>query len=275
MILLGSDHNAIDLKAELAQFLTEQGLECIDLGPHTQTTVDYNVIAQQVAHARRKGDLAILMCGTGVGMSIAANKVPGARAALVHNHMSALKSREHNDSNILCLGSWINSNGVNIALASEWLESKFGEGRHVRRVELIAPEPRNKIVFTNGVFDILHEGHIQMLMWAKSLGERLVVAINSDASTKKLKGPERPINSQENRRSVLSAMRCVDEVLIFDEINPYNLIQTLSPQIVVRGGDFTADEVRIRDGISAEIEVKIFPKVEGFSTTRVIDKARA
>jgi len=275
VILLGSDHNGVALKAELARFLTEQGLECIDFGPHTQTTVDYNTIAQQVARARRKGDLAILMCGTGVGMSIAANKVPGARAALVHNHMSALKSREHNDSNILCLGSWINSTGVNVALASEWLSSKFGEGRHVRRVELIAPEPHGKIVFTNGVFDIVHRGHIAMLEWARSLGDRLVVGINSDASAKAIKGPSRPLNSQEDRKAVLSSFKFVDEVLIFDEINPYSLIQTLSPQIVVRGGDFTADEVRIRDGISVGIEVKIFPKVEGFSTTRVIEKARA
>lgn len=282
MILLASDHNAVPLKAAMAEALTEQGISWLDFGPMTPTTTDYNTIAQQVANAltirrmtQHTNDYAILMCGTGVGMSIAANKVPGARCALVHNHQSALKSREHNDANILALGSWINSDGVNIALATEWLNAKFGEGRHVRRVELIAPQPQGKIVFANGVFDILHRGHIQMLMWAKSLGERLIVAINSDASTKYNKGSSRPINSQEDRRAVLSALSCVDEVLIFDQPSPMILIDTLHPHVVVRGGDFTADEVRSRDHIPADIEIKIFPKVESYSTTATIEKAKS
>lgn len=282
MILLGSDHNGVGLKSALASALTEQGIPWIDFGPMKPVTTDYTQIADQVANAlvvRRQvfhtNDCAILCCGTGMGMSIVSNRVPGARAALVHNQMSAIKSREHNDTNILCLGAWITHDAVNVALAMEWLNTKFGEGRHVRRVELISAEPDGKIVFANGVFDILHKGHIEMLQWARRLGDRLVVAINSDASTRSIKGSQRPINGQDDRRSVLSALACVDEVLVFDEVSPYEMIQQIQPHVIVRGGEFTADEIRARDGIPDHIEIKVFPRVPEYSTTKTIEKVRA
>lgn len=206
-------------------------------------------------------------------MSMVANKVPGVRAALVHNDETALKSREHNDATVLCLGSWIRPKADNITAAEMWLAGNFGEFRHVRRVEMIERPTKGTLVFANGVFDILHQGHVQMLQWAAKLGHRLVVGINSDGSVRALKGPSRPINRAEDRKAVLECFRFVDEVIVFDAQKATDLINELKPDIVVKGGEWLAGEVRTRDGIPAGIEVKIFPLVEGYSTTQVIEKA--
>jgi rfaE bifunctional protein nucleotidyltransferase chain/domain len=283
MILIASDHNGVQLKAALATALSEARVPWIDFGPVRNTpSTDYTAIASQVSEAlavrileQHADDKAILICGTGVGMSIVANKIAGVRAALVHNHLSAVKSREHNDANTLCLGAWVNCDEVNVAIAMEWLSEVFGGGRHVRRVEAIDARPHGKIVFCNGVFDILHKGHIEMLSWAKSLGDKLVVAINTDASTRYLKGPDRPINSQEDRKAVLQALKFVDEVIVFEDLLPNGLIKTLKPNIIVRGGEFTAEEVRKRDHIPETTDVKIYPLAAGYSTSALIEKVRA
>jgi rfaE bifunctional protein nucleotidyltransferase chain/domain len=273
IVCLAADHNGVELKAKIKASLSDAGYRCVDLGPYaTGTSVDYVDYAQLVGTLIQNGDCerGILICGTGIGMSIAANKLPKVRAAVVHNYESAGKCREHNDANVLCLGSWIRTDEENIEISHRWLTEKFGERRHVRRVERIAPDPRGKVVFTNGVFDILHQGHIELLKWSRNLGDRLVVGINSDASTRSLKGEGRPVNSQENRKAVLQALRFVDEVVIFDEPKPTDLINTLRPAIVVKGGEWLAEEVRAQDQIAAEIEIKIFPLVRGYSSTQVI-----
>jgi D-glycero-beta-D-manno-heptose 1-phosphate adenylyltransferase len=277
IVCLAADHNGVELKAKVKASLTEAGYRCLDLGPYVPTTsVDYVDYAQLVGTLIQNGDCdrGILICGTGIGMSIAANKVPKVRAAVVHNYESAGKCREHNDANVLCLGSWIRTDEENIDISQIWLNEKFGERRHVRRVERISPDPRGKVVFTNGIFDILHQGHIELLRWARNLGDRLVVGINSDASTRALKGEGRPINSQENRKAVLQALRFVDEVVIFEEDKPSDLIQQLHPAIVVKGGEWLADQVRNQDEIPSDIEVKIFPLVKGYSSTNVIRRIR-
>jgi rfaE bifunctional protein nucleotidyltransferase chain/domain len=277
IICLASDHNGVELKARVKASLVESGYRCLDLGPYTPaTSVDYVDYAQLVGTLIQNGDCdrGILICGTGIGMSIAANKLPKVRAAVVHNYESAGKCREHNDANVLCLGSWIRTDEENIEISHLWLSEKFGERRHVRRVERIAPDPRGKVVFTNGVFDILHQGHIQLLNWSRNLGDRLVVGINSDASTLALKGEGRPVNSQENRKAVLQALRFVDEVLIFDELRPTALITALHPAVMVKGGEWLAEEVREQDEIPGDIEIKIFPLIKGYSSTDVIRKIR-
>ncbi|MGC2300150.1 MAG: RpiB/LacA/LacB family sugar-phosphate isomerase [Acidobacteriaceae bacterium] len=277
IVCLASDHNGVDLKTKIKASLVEAGFRCLDLGPYSSaTSVDYVDFAQLVGTLIQNGDCdrGILICGTGIGMSIAANKLPKVRAAVVHNFESASKCREHNDANVLCLGSWIRSDQENIEMSHVWLSEKFGERRHVRRVERIAPDPRGKVVFTNGVFDILHQGHIELLKWSRNLGDRLVVGINSDASTLALKGEGRPVNSQENRKAVLQALRFVDEVLIFDDLRPTALIAALHPAIVVKGGEWLAEEVREQDEIPEGIEIKIFPLVKGYSSTHVIRKIR-
>ncbi len=277
IVCLAADHNGVELKSKIKASLTEAGYRCLDLGPYVPTTsVDYVDYAQLVGTLIQNGDCdrGILICGTGIGMSIAANKVPRVRAAVVHNTESASKCREHNDANVLCLGSWIRTDEENMEMAQIWLNASFGERRHVRRVERIAPDPRDKVIFTNGIFDILHQGHIQLMRWARNLGDKLVVGINSDASTRALKGEGRPINSQDNRKAVLQALRFVDEVIIYEEEKPTELIRTLHPSVVVKGGEWLADQVREQDEIPAEIDVKIFPLVKGYSSTNVIRRIR-
>jgi len=275
-VALGADHGGFELKQFLKEHLEKRGLKVQDFGTNSASSTDYPDYAQAAAEyvAAGKADAGLLVCTTGIGMSIAANKVPRIRAAVVHNFESATKSREHNDANVLCLGSWVCSEEDNLHIVDLWTNEKFGELRHVRRIERIAPEPNGKIVFANGIFDILHQGHVQLLAWARNLGDRLVVGINSDASTKALKGETRPINSSEDRKAVLQALRYVDEVLIFDELRPTNLIKALMPAIVVKGGEYLADEIRGRDDIPPGIEIKVYPMMKGYSSTNVIQKIR-
>lgn len=132
------------------------------------------------------------------------------------------------------------------------------------------------IVFTNGVFDILHAGHVMYLEAARAMGDILVVGMNTDESVRRIKGPTRPVNVQEDRAFVLAALRCVDHVVLFDEDTPLILITTLMPDVLVKGGDYTretivgADVVEANGGIVATI-----PLLEGRSTTGIIAKARS
>jgi D-beta-D-heptose 7-phosphate kinase/D-beta-D-heptose 1-phosphate adenosyltransferase len=133
-----------------------------------------------------------------------------------------------------------------------------------------------KVVFTNGCFDLLHIGHITLLESARREGDRLIVGINSDASVSRLKGPTRPMVGERERAYVLAALAAVDAVVIFDEPTPLELIEALRPDVIVKGGDYSeetvvgAKEVRSWGG-----RVKIVPTVEGFSTTKLIAKAIA
>ena len=125
------------------------------------------------------------------------------------------------------------------------------------------------IVFTNGCFDLLHVGHVRYLQQSKDLGSRLVVGLNSDRSVKLLKGPDRPINSQEARAEVLRSLACVDEVIIFDEDTPYNLILQIRPDIITKGGDYHPDNIVGKD----LARVVVLPYVADKSTTRMMDDA--
>jgi D-beta-D-heptose 7-phosphate kinase/D-beta-D-heptose 1-phosphate adenosyltransferase len=123
------------------------------------------------------------------------------------------------------------------------------------------------LVFTNGCFDILHAGHVAYLEQSRALGKYLVVGLNSDASVRRLKGGTRPINSQEDRKKVLLALRAVDAVYIFDEDTPYGLIKRVKPDIITKGGDYREQEVVGHD----LAKVVILPYVDGKSTTGVIN----
>ena len=122
-----------------------------------------------------------------------------------------------------------------------------------------------KTIFTNGCFDILHRGHIELLRYCKSLG-RVVVGINGDKSVKILKGKNRPIFSQEDRKFLLEACKYVDEVIIFDDKTPIEIIKQIKPDIIVKGGDYSREEVVGND----LCEVLIYDYVEGYSTTKSI-----
>lgn len=282
IVVLGGDHNGVVLKAKVKKLLAGLGYHCIDVGPFTDTEkVDYVDYANTVGHILDTGDAqkAVLICGTGIGLSMVANRFHGVRASLIHNALSAQKTREHNDANILCLGAWVNSDEDNLEIAKVWFGEPFGEHRHVKRVEKTKSHSKETLVFTNGVFDILHPGHIQLLKFAKSLGGKLVVGINSDRATKLLKGPSRPINAESSRKSTLESLDFVDEVVIFDDTKTEGIVSEIMPNIVVKGGEWTADEVRQRDKIPSEIGVKVFPLItdtsgEKLSTTRLIERIR-
>ncbi len=127
-------------------------------------------------------------------------------------------------------------------------------------------------VFTNGCFDILHQGHVTYLHQARLLGDAMVVGINSDASVARIKGPKRPILSQQERAELVAALECVDLVVIFEEDNPGSLIARLEPLILVKGADWPKDQVIGRETVEAlGGEVKSIPLVEGRSTTGIID----
>ena len=132
-----------------------------------------------------------------------------------------------------------------------------------------------KVVFTNGCFDVLHAGHVTYLQAAKKLGDKLVVGLNSDSSVKKLKGKERPINSLEERMTILKALECVDWVVPFTEETPLNLIKYLKPNVLVKGADYkTKDIVGSNFVLKNKGEVKTIPLVEGLSTTKKIQKIK-
>jgi rfaE bifunctional protein nucleotidyltransferase chain/domain len=130
------------------------------------------------------------------------------------------------------------------------------------------------VVFTNGCFDLLHVGHVTLIDDARRAGDKLILAINSDASVSALKGPSRPIVDQHSRAKVLAGLAAVDAVVVFDEPTPLELMVALKPDVIVKGGDYVADEiVGAKEVQSWGGHVKIVPFVEGFSTTKLIAKA--
>jgi len=143
-------------------------------------------------------------------------------------------------------------------------ESVKHSGTYILKQE----DVEDTVVFTNGVFDILHVGHLKLLNYAKTLGNRLIVGINSDSSVKRLKGDLRPINDQATRKESLLELGFVDDVIVFEEDTPLETITKLEPDIIVKGGDYTFDTV-VGNHLA---KIVIFPIFEGHSTTRIIDE---
>jgi len=139
----------------------------------------------------------------------------------------------------------------------------------------IVQEHGGKVVFTNGCFDILHLGHIDYLEKARALGDKLVVAVNTDTSVEKLKGPQRPINDQLARTRMLAALSFVDFVILFGEDTPYELIKSIKPDILVKGSDYLAEDIVGADIVIAKGgQVKTIDLVSGFSTTKLIENIK-
>jgi rfaE bifunctional protein nucleotidyltransferase chain/domain len=132
-----------------------------------------------------------------------------------------------------------------------------------------------KIAFTNGVFDILHPGHLRYLQAARSHGDLLIIGLNSDASVRRNKGPSRPINPQDERAEVLAALECVDAVSVFDADTPADIIRRVQPDVLVKGADWPADQIVGRDTVEARGgRVILEPVEQGYSTSWIIEKAR-
>jgi rfaE bifunctional protein nucleotidyltransferase chain/domain len=132
-----------------------------------------------------------------------------------------------------------------------------------------------RVVFTNGCFDLLHPGHIQTLEAARGLGDALVVGINSDASVRKLKGTGRPVVCEQERAEILAALECVDAVVIFDDLTPRETIAALLPDVLVKGGDWPGDQIIGRDEVEAAGgRVASVPVVPSYSTTAILQSIR-
>ena len=132
-----------------------------------------------------------------------------------------------------------------------------------------------RLVFTNGVFDLLHVGHVRYLAQARALGDALVVAINSDRTVRELKGPDRPVFDQNERAEILAALRMVDYVVVFDNVSPRSLISQLLPDVLVKGGDYQLDEIHGREEVEAAGgKVISLPFVDGASTTSLITRMK-
>lgn len=135
-------------------------------------------------------------------------------------------------------------------------------------------QKKNKIVFTNGCFDLLHVGHVRYLQEAKKLGNFLVVALNTDTSVQKLKGPQRPIQNEKDRAEILAALECVDATVLFNEDTPAEIIQQIRPDILVKGGDWKIEQIVGADFVqSYGGTVKSLRFVDGKSTTSLIEKS--
>ena len=143
------------------------------------------------------------------------------------------------------------------------LRDRLGAGRRV-------------VVFTNGVFDILHPGHVRYLQAARALGDALIVGLNADASVRRNKGSGRPINPQEERTEILEALECVDAVVLFDDDTPARIIKAIEPDILVKGADWAENAIVGRDTVEARGgQVVRVPIEQGYSTTEIIRKIRA
>jgi D-beta-D-heptose 7-phosphate kinase/D-beta-D-heptose 1-phosphate adenosyltransferase len=137
-------------------------------------------------------------------------------------------------------------------------------------------ERSGRVVFTNGVFDLLHPGHVDLITAARSRGDALIVGVNSDDSVRRLKGPTRPVRSEAERAYVLAALEAVDAVVIFEQDTPLELILTLRPDVLVKGGDYTPDRVVGRREVEGwGGELLIVPLTPGQSTTSIIEKLNA
>jgi len=133
----------------------------------------------------------------------------------------------------------------------------------------------NKVVFTNGVFDLLHLGHITYLSKAAELGDKLIIGLNTDASVKRLKGESRPVNDQSNRAALLAALFFVDAVILFEEDTPRELITQLMPDILIKGADYTVENIAgAKEVLANGGEVKTISLVEGYSSTSIINKIK-
>ena len=145
--------------------------------------------------------------------------------------------------------------------------------RELKKIAENLKKQNKRIVTTNGVFDILHMGHLRYLQEAKKLGDILIVAINSDSSVRKIKGPKRPLNNENDRAEMLASLQCIDFVAIFDEENPIRFLEEVKPDVHAKGGDYKMSQI-IEKGTVEKNNGKIvlIPMVKGYSTTEFINK---
>jgi D-beta-D-heptose 7-phosphate kinase/D-beta-D-heptose 1-phosphate adenosyltransferase len=155
------------------------------------------------------------------------------------------------------------------------VREKVKKRQALKTIAAQAKTEGKKIVFTNGCFDLLHMGHVQLLREAKNLGDILIVALNSDGSVRQIKGSDRPILPEEERAELIAALEMVDYVTMFDEPDPLNVIRELRPDVLAKGGDWAEDKIVGREFVeSYGGRVAVIPFLKGHSTTEIIERMR-
>ncbi|MCX8082796.1 MAG: D-glycero-beta-D-manno-heptose 1-phosphate adenylyltransferase [bacterium] len=155
------------------------------------------------------------------------------------------------------------------------MKKKIKSFQDIEKIVKRLKKAEKKIVFTNGCFDILHKGHIRLLKKAKSLGDVLIVGLNTDSSVRRLKGKKRPFLKEKDRAEILSSLEMVDYVVLFHQDTPYELIRIIKPDVLVKGGDYEKGRVVGRDIVEGYGgKVYIFPVIKGLSTTKIAEKIR-
>ncbi|HEY6488332.1 MAG: bifunctional D-glycero-beta-D-manno-heptose-7-phosphate kinase/D-glycero-beta-D-manno-heptose 1-phosphate adenylyltransferase HldE [Terracidiphilus sp.] len=260
-LLSAAEAMIADLDLEfLTATLSEKGIALIRPGHRFVAPA----LARQVFDVSGAGDTVIAVLALCLASGLqpeTAVQLANVAAGIVVGKVGTMPVQKH--ELIAALGPQIALHGEDRVLAREDL---------VKRIALWRAN-HERVVFTNGCFDLLHIGHITLLEQARRYGDRLIVAINSDASVSRLKGPSRPIVDQNARARVLAALAAVDAVVIFDEPTPLEAIVALRPDVLVKGGDYQAETiVGAKEVASWGGELKIVPLVEGFSTTRLIEK---
>ena len=159
--------------------------------------------------------------------------------------------------------------------AIEILKSKIHVDFNIKEILKAWADSGEKLVFTNGCFDIIHRGHVDYLAKASSFGDKMIIGLNTDASVSRIKGSNRPVQDEYSRAMILAAFSFVDLVVLFDEDTPYELIKLVQPDVLVKGSDYKAEDIVGYDIIKAKGgEVVTIDFVEGYSTSRIIDKLR-
>ena len=157
----------------------------------------------------------------------------------------------------------------------QWINRKIYSRDDLRRECNVWRATQKRIVFTNGCFDILHYGHLNLLASAAGMGSVLILGLNTDSSVQRLKGPERPVTNQQDRAFQAASLLCVDAVCMFDEDTPYELIKAIRPDVLVKGGDYTLDKIVGADFVMQNGgRVEIIPFVSGYSTTSIIGRIK-
>ncbi len=158
----------------------------------------------------------------------------------------------------------------------QWITHKIFSREALARECNVWRAAGKKVVFTNGCFDILHHGHLDLLVRAAGFGNVLVLGLNTDSSVHRLKGPERPVTNEQDRAFQVASLLCVDGVCLFDEDTPEELIKVIKPDVLVKGGDYTIDKIVGADFVqSTGGTVEIVPFVEGYSTTSIINRIKS
>ena len=155
------------------------------------------------------------------------------------------------------------------------MPEKLKSADEIAAIAAQAKKDGKRLVFTNGCFDLLHRGHVHILRRAKAAGDLLIVGLNSDRSVKSIKGPLRPILPESERVELIAAMEMVDYVVLFDEADPYSLIAAIVPDVLAKGGDWSAEKIIGADIVAQNGgRVEVIPYLKGFSTTEIIERIR-